>query len=572
MSTASRGEGIRSHAGRAVRATSKHLERTLGGPERTRVILILACVLALSSADSATVGAAAAPLRSALHISNTDIGLLVTVSSLVAAAASLPFGVVADRWPRIRILGAAIVAWGGAMLWSATASNFQELLLARLVLGGVTAAAGPLLASLVGDYFEGSERGRIYSYILTGELAGAGIGFAVTGDIAALSWRAAFVILALPAFVLAWKVFSLPEPVRGGSTPLRPVTSDGEPSPRESGPSESGPSESGPSPEPSAPIKTPHLEPDDTPTDAQRLAAARGIGPDEALVIGPRLASLNLFQATKAVLRIRTNVILIVASACGYFYLSGVETFGTEFVRQQYRIDQVLANFLLLVVGLGAVLGTLVAGGLSDRLLRSGYLNARILVAALAAIGATALFIPSLVAHSAVTAVPYLTLAALFLAAQNPPIDAARLDIVPALLWGRAEAVRTVLRSLAQSLAPVLFGVTSDHVFGGGRSGLQWTFSVMLISMGASGVVLLRALRTYPRDVATAAASLTVARRAGDVPGSKPRRRTRPAGRRTTDPSDVEPSPESWAGTHPTVGERQPVWPDPPPPAPPDKR
>src|ERR1700722_17913687 len=215
---------LRQFGGRMARGTNRHLERTLGGPERKRVIVTLACVLAMSSADAATVGAAAAPLRAALHIDNTDIGLLVTVSSLVAAVASLPFGVLADRWRRTRTLGLAVGTWGVAMLWSATASSFGRLLLARVVLGAVTAAAGPIGASLVGDYFEGTERGRIWSYILTGELLGAGVGFAVTGDLAALSWRAAFVLLALPAFVLAWYVLGRPEPVRGGRTPLLPDT------------------------------------------------------------------------------------------------------------------------------------------------------------------------------------------------------------------------------------------------------------------------------------------------------------------------------------------------------------
>jgi MFS-type transporter involved in bile tolerance (Atg22 family) len=79
------------------RAGVRSLTRKLGGAERTRVIVLLAAVLALSSADATTVGAAAMPLRQALGISNTDIGLLVTVTSLVAALASLPFGVLADR-------------------------------------------------------------------------------------------------------------------------------------------------------------------------------------------------------------------------------------------------------------------------------------------------------------------------------------------------------------------------------------------------------------------------------------------------------------------------------------------
>src|SRR5919199_6816291 len=202
--------------GNLGRATSRGVTAALGGAERTRVVVLLAAVLGLASADASTVGAAASPLRDALHISNTDIGLLVTVTSLVAAVTTPPFGVLADRVPRTWVLAAAIVLWGAAMIWSATVSDFGELLLARLFLGGVTAAAGPLVASLVGDYFPSYERGRIYGYILAGELVGAGIGFAVTGDIAALSWRAAFVILALPAFVLAWLLFRLPEPTRGG--------------------------------------------------------------------------------------------------------------------------------------------------------------------------------------------------------------------------------------------------------------------------------------------------------------------------------------------------------------------
>ena len=187
-----------------------------------RVVILLACILGLSAADASTVGASATELRNGLHITNTDIGLLVAVTSLVAALATLPFGVLAHRVRRTWVLGGVILMWGAAMLWSASVGDFGELLLARVFLGAVTAAAGPLVASLIGDYFLPSERGRIYGFILAGELIGAGFGFAVTGDIATLSWRAAFVILALPAFALAFLVFRLPEPERGGrGLPLR---------------------------------------------------------------------------------------------------------------------------------------------------------------------------------------------------------------------------------------------------------------------------------------------------------------------------------------------------------------
>jgi MFS family permease len=466
------------------------------------VIVLLASVLALSSADAATVGAAARPLRDALGINNTDIGLLVTVTSLVAAVASLPFGVLADRVRRTWTLGAVIVLWGGAMIWSATVSTFGDLLLTRVLLGGVTAAAGPLVASLVGDYFAAAERGRIYGYILAGELAGAGVGFAVTGDLAALSWRAAFVALALPAFILAWLVIRLPEPVRGGREPL--VDPNAQPYGAEAG---SG----------------------DQVTDAQRLARERGVEPDPELVhIGdPR--RMGLLTATRYILRIRTNVVLILASASGYFFLAGVQTFGVEFVTHQYGIDQALGTLVLLVVGAGGVIGVLAGGTLGDMLLRRGIFTGRILISAVAAAAAVGLFVPAIFTRHATTALPYITLAALFLSAQNPPLDAARLDIMVPLLWGRAEGVRTFLRTMAQAIAPVVFGGVSDYVFGGGRFGLQWTFALMLIPLSASAYFLFKGLATYPRDVATAAAAAQASspRAETPLPGETSRRQSR---------------------------------------------
>jgi predicted MFS family arabinose efflux permease len=242
-------------------------------------------------------------------------------------------------------------------------------------------------------------------------------------------------------------------------------------------------------------------------TAAQELARERGIDPEPELVLQDDPRRLNLLEAARYVLRIRTNVVLIIASACGYYFLAGVQTFGVEFTTHQYGIDQALANLLLLVVGGGAVAGVLLGGTIGDTLLHRGYLRGRILVSAIAASAAVVLFMPAIFTRSAATAVPYLIFAALAVSAQNPPLDAARLDIMVPLLWGRAEGVRTLLRTAAQALAPLLFGAVSDYVFGGGRSGLQWTFALMLLPLAASAYFLYSALGTYPRDVATAAAS-----------------------------------------------------------------
>ena len=200
----------------------------LGGEERARVIVILACVLGLAGADAATIGSSATALKQSFHITNTDIGLLVTVTALVGAVATLPFGVLADRVRRTTTLGLVIFLWAGAMLWSAAVPTFHQLLPARVCLAAVVAAAGPLAASLIGDWFASSERGRIYGFVLAGETLGAGFGFAVTGDISAVSWiggwRTSFVVLAIPALILGWLVLRLREPARGGAGVLAHAT------------------------------------------------------------------------------------------------------------------------------------------------------------------------------------------------------------------------------------------------------------------------------------------------------------------------------------------------------------
>ena len=485
MGPGDQAQGVRHRVGRW---TMDRLEGWFGGPARARVILTLGAVLALSSADASTVGASAGTLRKALHVSNFDIGLLVAVNSLMAAVASVPFGVLADRLPRSRTLGLSIVLWGGCMLWSATVSSFTDLLLTRLFLGIATASAGPVVASMLGDWFPGDERGRIYSYVLTGELVGAGFGFAVTGDLTALSWRLGFIVLALPAFLLALMVLRLPEPVRGNRAP---ITSGMQTIPTE------------------AYVAAPTGDGDDRPdeTDAQRLSRELGVQPDPKMVLTGDPRRLGLIAATRHILSIRTNVAMIVASAFGYFYLSGVQTFGTELAHDQYGINQAVANLVLLVLGAGAVIGVLAGGWIGDRLLRRGNINGRLRVAWAAAVIAAVAFIPAFATHKVLHAIPFLMLAALGLSGQNPPLDAARLDIMPSGLWGRAEGVRTLLRTLAQSIAPPLFGFTADVIFGGGQGALRWTFLVMLIPLAINAVWLFRATRTYPRDVATAAAT-----------------------------------------------------------------
>jgi MFS family permease len=201
------------------------------------------------------------------------------------------------------------------------------------------------------------------------------------------------------------------------------------------------------------------------------------------------------------------------------------------FVRGHYHTSQATATVVLGVLVVGALVGTLVSGRLTDWMLRHGVINARVWVPAVSYIGAAILLVPGVLGTSLTPALWFDVGGAALIAAANPPLDAGRLDIMPSGLWGRAESVRTLLRTVGQALAPLLFGAIADLVAGftpekapvgtkpGGISpgtarGLEVSFLLMLIPLAAAGVILLRARHTYPRDVATAAAGTAATTRA----------------------------------------------------------
>jgi MFS family permease len=503
------GSGLVSATRWVWRRTQAQMVEVVGGPARARVIFLFGAVLALASADAATIGAVAAQLEPDLHIGNTEVGLLNSVTLLAGAAAVLPVGFLVDRVKRVPMLSISIGLWSAAMLWSGFAGSYGHLLIARVALGAVTATAGPAIASLTGDYFPARERGRVYGYILGGEVAGTAVGFIISGSIAAaLSWRWAFFAIAIPGFFLARALLrTLPEPKRGGGSRLERGTLHL---------FETGATDTAADAAEDEAVREDEL--------AHHAVRERGIEPDPELVLERDASKLSLREAVRYVLRIPTNVTLIVSSALGYFFLAGLSTFAVVFVRGHYHVSQATATLVLGLLVVGSLIGVLAAGRLTDWMLRRGFIDARMWVPGVCYVAAAILLIPGLLGTSLTPAIWFDIAGAALISAANPPLDAGRLDIIVSGLWGRAESVRTLLRTVAQAIAPLLFGAVADLVAGitphqapigtktGGVSaatarGLQVSFLLMLIPLAAAGVILLRGRRHYPRDVATAAAS-----------------------------------------------------------------
>jgi predicted MFS family arabinose efflux permease len=522
-----------------VSALVDRVTNRVGGPARLRVVLLLAGVLSLQSADIGTIGALAVQLEKALHADNTQLGLLTTAASLVGAVAALPVGVLADRANRVRLLVWATAAWSVGMAASGFADGYVMLLLTRLALGAVIGVSGPVVASLTGDLFPAKERARIYGMVLTGELLGSGLGLVISAELgAAAGWRAPFFVLAVPSLVLAVLLHRLlPEPSRGGQSWLYPGAEEIKPA---------GAVAAELSPAPASPASATGPDLGVTPpfgtSEVRRHALERqDIEPNRDLVLREDPAQLSPWAAARYVLRIRSNLVLIAASVLGNFFLAGIQAFALLYVETHFGVSQALGTVVLVVIGAGAILGTLLGGRLADRLVGRKIADGRVLLAGFTFVGAAVIFLPGLAVTNLLVAVPFFLIAVLFVSAPSAPLAAARLDVVPSGLWGRAEAVRTFARSLLQGFAPLLFGYVSSLLGGphanlgaglnivphqvqaaAGR-GLGYTFMIMLVPLLAAGALLLFSRRTYLVDVLTADVSeQTVARAAANKTRTKP--------------------------------------------------
>jgi len=275
-------------------------------------------------------------------------------------------------------------------------------------------------------------------------------------------------VLALMGIVVAWAVARTPEPRRGGENDL-PDGGD-----RGIG----------------------------APTQLAELVEEQGIEPNEDVVLEGDVSEMPIRPAIEYVLHVRTVVMIIIASALGDVFFTALQVFGVLFLVDQFGISASEASILILLVGVGGFLGVVGGGRLGDTLIGRGLLTGRINIGVWSYLAAAVFLVPVFVVSSLVVALPFLVVSGALLTAPIAPLEAARLDVVHPQLRGRAESARMIARVAAQAAAPLLFGLLSSELGGGGAEGLRLAFLLLLPLLGASSICLMVAARHYPHEVA----------------------------------------------------------------------
>ncbi len=437
------------------------------GSHRQRLLTLMLLLFVLDFADRTLVGALGPTIKHTFSIDNFQFGLLSAAFVLVGAGATIPIGMLTDRVSRTMVIAIGLVLWTIAVALVGASVSFAMLFVSRLFLGVVAATSGPTVPSLVGDITPAGERAKAMGSVDVGQLIGTGLGFLLPVIITAfVSWRFAFWLLAVWGAFLALAFWRVGEPQRTKGT----------------GPGEEKGQES----------------------DVQKAVREAGVKPNPLAIVTKPPEQMSMWEATRYVVRVRTDLIVLVTRSFGDYFLAAISAFAVVFATQWYKISQSEANIAILVLGIGALLGVLLLGRFADRMLVRGHPRSRVLLGAAGYLVAPIIFFPAFLTHSIFLAVVLFTLGAFCLAGSIPTLDAVRIDVVIPRLRGRAESIRRVFRTVAEGSAPLATGFLAQHLLGGGVEGLRAAFLIALPSVFIAGVVLLIALRTYEPDVAAA--------------------------------------------------------------------
>ncbi|VVO43586.1 MFS transporter [Pseudomonas fluorescens] len=143
-------------------------------------------------------------LKGEWALSDGQLGLLSGIVALMVGVLTIPLSLLADRFGRVKSLALMALLWSLATLGCALAQNYQEMLIARFMVGVGEAAYGSVGIAVVVSVFPKNMRATLASAFMAGAMFGSVLGISLGGAIAVkLGWRWSFASMALFGLVLA---------------------------------------------------------------------------------------------------------------------------------------------------------------------------------------------------------------------------------------------------------------------------------------------------------------------------------------------------------------------------------
>lgn len=177
---------------------------------------VLACFL--SNFDRFAITPMLAVIALALHVPLSSVVLTASGYFFAYGCAQPVWGMLSDRYGRMRITRATLSAAAACGALSAFAPSIWVLIVLRVATGAFFGAVVPTSLTYVGDTVPIATRQRAMSDLQLALAIGTALATVVAGAIAQLvSWRLMFALPAMSAATLAIAMRTLPEPTRDES-------------------------------------------------------------------------------------------------------------------------------------------------------------------------------------------------------------------------------------------------------------------------------------------------------------------------------------------------------------------
>jgi predicted MFS family arabinose efflux permease len=194
-------------------------------------LAVLTAVNSLAQIDRIALAVLLQPIKTELHLSDQQLGLLSGVAfALFYATLGLPLARYADRASRTRLLSACLALWTVMTTLSGFARSFPQLFFARVGVGVGEAGSLPASYSLIADMFPRTRRTLTIAIFQCGGTIGISVGTFIVGMFGHyLGWRACLQLIGLAGLPFALLVlFTVPEaqrpdPGENAGEPVRQV-------------------------------------------------------------------------------------------------------------------------------------------------------------------------------------------------------------------------------------------------------------------------------------------------------------------------------------------------------------
>jgi MFS family permease len=407
------------------------------------IAFTLGLVALVDRADSALVGGVLPTLQDYFGFGDLAAGFLLSAPSVAALLLVVPAGRFADTGSRKMLLSIVILAWGLLTFGAAAAPTFALFFLARVLLGIATPLNIPASASIVGDTYRSEARTKAFAIVRVSEYLGFPVGVLLGGVIGqTLGWRPAFLIMGVPAVLLAaYIALRLKEPKRGLADDLSIEAER-------------------------AGLEVANTEDtvgfDDVPEAGEpvNLAHTGELEDEDAEKIG-------IWTRIKEVLSIRTLRWIIIGQAMLFAGFSGLFAFAPTFF---FRVQDLEEGAAAAISGGLGMIGLLAGGALASRIgdrhhgERKGW---RVFVSAIALTIAAL----SVLGLATITSLPIQIVFYLIINFANiialANLGAAQADVIPARLRGTGFATAQFLITIGSSTGALIVGAVSGRVISG---------------------------------------------------------------------------------------------------------